>query len=77
MAYNYLPVAQTRAYCEEIFRRHGFDAEIARGLRRRGHDVRVDLNTSSFGRGQMIARLDNGVLVGGTESRTDSNIACW
>ena len=54
-----------------------FDAEIARGLRRRGHDVRVDLNTSSFGRGQMIARLDNGVLVGGTESRTDSNIACW
>ena len=30
----------------------------------------------SFGRGQMIVRLDNGVLVGGTESRTDSNIAC-
>ena len=32
---------------------------------------------ASFGRGQMIARLDNGVLVGGTESRTDSNIACY
>ena len=54
-----------------------FDAGIARSLRRLGHDVRVDLNTSSFGRGQMIARLDNGVLIGGTESRTDSNIACW
>ncbi len=54
-----------------------FDADLARALRRRGHNVRVDLNTASFGRGQMIVRLDNGVLVGGTESRTDSNIACW
>jgi cardiolipin synthase len=27
--------------------------------------------------GQMILRLDNGVLVGGTESRTDSNIALY
>lgn len=54
-----------------------FDPEIARALRRMGHDIRMDLNTTSFGRGQMIVRLDNGVLVGGTESRTDSNIACW
>ena len=52
-----------------------FDPELARALRRMGHDVRVDLNTASFGRGQMIRRLENGVLVGGTESRTDSNIA--
>ena len=54
-----------------------FDPELARALRRLGHDVRVDLSTPSFGRGQMIVRLENGVLVGGTESRTDSNIACW
>ncbi len=54
-----------------------FDPELARALKRMGHDVRMDLNTASFGRGQMIVRLDNGVLVGGTESRTDSNIACW
>ena len=54
-----------------------FDPELARALRRMGHDLRMDLNTPSFGRGQMIVRLDNGVLVGGTESRTDSNIACW
>ena len=53
-----------------------FDPETARALRRLGHDVRVDLNTASFGRGQMIVRQDQGVLVGGTESRTDSNIAC-
>lgn len=54
-----------------------FDPQLARALRRMGHDIRVDLNTASFGRGQMIVRLDNGVLVGGTESRADSNIACW
>ena len=53
-----------------------FDPEIARALRRRGHDITMDLNTPSFGRGQMIVRMDNGTLVGGTESRTDSNIAC-
>ena len=49
-----------------------FHDEAARALRRMGHDLRVDLNTPSFGRGQMIVRLSNGVLVGGTESRTDS-----
>ena len=54
-----------------------FDPELARALARRGHDIRVELDTAGFGRGQMIVRMDNGVLVGGTESRTDSNIACW
>ncbi len=54
-----------------------FDADLARALRRMGHDIRMELNTPSFGRGQMIVRLENGVLAGGTESRTDSNIACW
>ena len=54
-----------------------FDPDLARALSRMGHEIRMDLNTPSFGRGQMIVRLDNGVLVGGTESRTDSNIACW
>ena len=54
-----------------------FSPELARALRRMGHDIRMDLSTPSFGRGQMIVRLDGGVLVGGTESRADSNIACW
>ncbi len=54
-----------------------FSPDLARALRRLGHDVRLDLNTPSFGRGQMIVRLPSGVLVGGTESRTDSNIACY
>ncbi len=54
-----------------------FSAEMALALQRRGHTIRSDLSAPSFGRGQMIVRLDNGVLVGGTESRTDSNIACF
>ncbi|MBR4953485.1 MAG: gamma-glutamyltransferase family protein, partial [Oscillospiraceae bacterium] len=54
-----------------------FDMEIARLLQQKGHEIRAELSTPSFGRGQMIVRLDNGVLVGGTESRTDSNIACY
>ena len=54
-----------------------FDPHLAEALQRRGHNISVDLSTPSFGRGQMIVRLDNGVLVGGTESRTDSNIACF
>ena len=54
-----------------------FDPHLAEALQRLGHDISVDISTPSFGRGQMIVRLDNGVLVGGTESRTDSNIACY
>lgn len=54
-----------------------FNMELARQLQQRGHNIRADLSTPSFGRGQMIVRLDNGTLVGGTESRTDSNIACF
>ena len=54
-----------------------FDMEIARQLGNMGHNIRPELLNAVFGRGQMIVRLDNGVLVGGTESRTDSNIACY
>ena len=54
-----------------------FDANLARALQRRGHRISLDLDTPSFGRGQMIVRLPNGVLVGGTESRTDSSIALF
>ena len=54
-----------------------FDNAIAQQLAGRGHDVKIALNGIAFGRGQIILRLENGVLVGGTESRTDSNIACW
>ncbi|MDR2103646.1 MAG: gamma-glutamyltransferase family protein [Treponema sp.] len=54
-----------------------FSAEIARTLASMGHEVNISLTNTVFGRGQIILRLENGVLVGATESRTDSNIACW
>ena len=54
-----------------------FSNEIAKQLALRGHDVQVALDDVAFGRGQMILKLENGTLVGGTEGRTDSNIACW
>ena len=54
-----------------------FDPRLAEALAERGHQMHLEPETANFGRGQMIVRLDNGVLVGGTESRTDSNIACW
>ncbi len=54
----------------------GFLPELAGELRGRGHDI-VVREPGSFGRGQMIVRLDNGVLAGGTEWRADSNIACF
>jgi gamma-glutamyltranspeptidase/glutathione hydrolase len=54
-----------------------FSAEIARTLASMGHEVDISLSNIAFGRGQIILRLENGILVGATESRTDSNIACW
>jgi gamma-glutamyltranspeptidase/glutathione hydrolase len=54
-----------------------FNAEIARTLASMGHEVNISLSNTIFGRGQIILRLENGVLVGATEGRTDSNIACW
>jgi len=54
-----------------------FSDEIARQLKARGHDINMELETALFGKGQMIVRLDNGVLIGGTECRYDSNIAAY
>jgi len=54
-----------------------FPAEIVEALARRGHEIEVSPDSTPFGRGQIILRLPNGTLAGGTEGRTDSNIACW
>ena len=61
-----------RVIVEESFPEH-----LVQALWDRGHEICVSTDTASFGRGQMIVRLDNGVLIGGTESRTDSSIACF
>ncbi len=53
-------------------------ADLARQLAARGHEIVVQLDAGSFGRGQMIHRDPvSGVLEGGTESRTDGHIAVW
>ena len=55
-----------------------FDQQIIKDLILKGHDIKIDEQTSSFGRGQIIWRNPKtGVLVGGTESRTDGYIAVW
>ncbi len=55
----------------------GFGEAFAQQLRGIGHDAAIEENYNLFGRGQMIIRLENGALCGGTEPRTDSNIACF
>ncbi len=47
-----------------------FPGHIARGLKRKGHDIKQSLNVSGFGRGQIIWNID-GTLVAGSEPRAD------
>lgn len=55
-----------------------FPSHLAQALSRKGHEVEVAIDSGSFGRGQIIWRdWETGVLVGGTEGRTDGSIACW
>jgi len=57
---------------------HHFPRHIAQGLSGLGHRISVPLESGGFGRGQIILRdPDSGVLMGGTESRTDGAIAAW
>ena len=51
--------------------------EIARALAARGHDIVRNPDTLIFGRGQIILRNDEGVLVGATEPRADGCVAAW
>lgn len=54
-----------------------FPAHIAEALVRRGHDIRINIDPSGFGRGQIIWRDEHGVLAGGTEPRADGTVAVW
>lgn len=55
----------------------GISPMLIEQLKNRGHEVEALADSTSFGRGQMIWKMDNGVLMGGTEGRTDSSIACY
>ena len=51
--------------------------EIARALAERGHEVQVMDDSTSFGRGEIIARTPYNSLAGATEPRTDGCVAAW
>jgi gamma-glutamyltranspeptidase/glutathione hydrolase len=52
--------------------------DMAAALARRGHEVQVVCDRTSYGRGQIILRdPTTGVLCGGTEPRADSHIAVF
>ena len=55
----------------------GFPPALAQGLSRRGHEMKFELESNSFGRGQIIWRTKEGSLAGGTEPRTDGCAAAW
>lgn len=55
-----------------------FPDHIAQALERKGHQIEKKMDLKMFGRGQIIWRdPETGVLRGGTESRTDGQIAAW
>ena len=62
---------------KEIWLERAVAPEIVDELRRRGHEVRVLDDDTSFGRGEIIWRDDNGVLAGATEPRADGTVAAW
>ena len=54
-----------------------FPAWSTESLVRAGHNVKVLPESLTMGRGQIIWRNDEGVLVGATEPRTDGTVAAW
>lgn len=62
---------------KEIWLESSVAPEIVEDLRRRGHEVRVLEDDTTFGRGEIIWRDNNGVLAGATEPRADGVVAAW
>ncbi len=56
---------------------HTMPQKIVESLRQRGHDVELTAKVELFGRGQIIWRNDDGVLMGGSEPRADGHIAVF
>ena len=52
-------------------------AHVAQELAARGHQVEIVNSNISMGRGQIIWRMENGMLAGGTEPRCDGTVAAW
>lgn len=52
-------------------------ADIAFKLQEMGHEITIVNTNIGMGRGEIIWRLEDGTLVGGTEPRADGTIAAW
>lgn len=51
--------------------------DIAKGLKERGHSVKVISDKINMGRGQIILKNDNGGYICGTEKRCDGSVAIY
>jgi gamma-glutamyltranspeptidase/glutathione hydrolase len=56
---------------------HEFAEDIVKSLIDKGHDIKQTLPATTFGRGQIIWRDEDGVLAGATEPRADGTVAAW
>ena len=55
---------------------HGYPPQLVRAMLARGHAMKVDADSRTYGRGQVILRdPDSGTYCGGTEPRSDAAIA--
>lgn len=61
----------------KILVEEGFPEELLENLRARGHEIRVEKSRLSFGRGESIFRLPNGVLCGACEPRAAGTVSAW
>ncbi|MEY7999874.1 gamma-glutamyltransferase [Clostridium sp. Mt-5] len=64
-------------YGKDISLEQQFPSYLAADLYTRGHNVNYDIDTGVFGRGQIIWKNENGVLVGGTDWRGDGTVYSW
>lgn len=55
----------------------GIPASCIEELRNRGHEIDIVDDMTVYGRGQMICRNQEGVLMGATEPRADGTAAAW
>ena len=62
---------------KEIQVERSFPWDIVEELMRRGHKITMAPDSTPFGRGEIIWRDENGVLMGATESRADGYVAAW
>ena len=62
---------------QEIEVEYDLGERAVRELGRMGHSVHVQTERSSFGRSQIIWRTPEGVLIGGSESRADGQVAAF